>query len=775
MRRTLLMIAATCMVALVVPAQQQQQPPPRPLPPPVPISPSIVMQENTGPQPQQPPQPGQPQPAQPQPAAPATQPAAPQTLAHTTNDGGFVLDTDTTLTELITILARQMKLSYILDPRVSKGSVSIHTYGEIKPIGMMPLLMTVLRINGATMVQVGELYRIIPITDVSRMPIDPVQNVDPKTLPDDERMVMNMIFLKFATAAEIQKLLEPFMGEGARVTTYEPANLLIVQDNSRSMKRTLELIAMFDSETFAGQRVRLFEITNSRPSDLVHDLDSVFKAYSLADKTSVKFIPVDRINTLIAVAPNPGVFADVKKWIDKLDVPIKVTAGSVNNYVYRLKYGQAATVAMAIMALYSGNPMALMNMAAMANGNMYASGMGLNGTGYGAMGSMGGGMYGGMSGGGMYGGSGNYGTPYNPGPQQTMSGVNGVVPTSAAATALGSGASSIGQTGQYFDPGNPYAGQSRIQGPHVIPNPFDNTLLIQGTPQEYEQIRNLLRQLDVAPRQVLIDAKIYEVDLDNEFAAGVSSYLQQVNSGAASGSGSATGGLTPSRVLAVAAGAGGLGLTTGALVLHSHELLAVLQASETRGRSKVISAPSIIATDSVPATMNVGTQVPVLTSQGVAGGVQSGGSSVFANTISNQSTGVTLSLTAHVNSSGVVTMIINQQVSAPQAPSPSAAIQSPSFSNRSVSTQLTVQDGDTVAIGGAILENHTESSGGVPILHRIPLIGAAFGAKNYSTQRTEMIIFLTPRVIYDSSQLIDATDEIKSNLKRVGRLMKDDQ
>ncbi len=436
MRRSLLMIAATCMVAFVVPAQQQQQPPrPLPPPPPLPISPSIVMQENTGPQPQQQPQPGQPQPGQPQPAAPATQPAAPQTLAHTTNEGGFVLDTDTTLTELITILARQMKLNYILDPRVSKGSVSIHTYGEIKPIGMMPLLMTVLRINGATMVQVGELYRIIPITDVSRMPIDPVQNVDPKTLPDDERMVMNMIFLKFATAAEIQKLLEPFMGEGARVTTYEPANLLIIQDNSRSMKRTLELIAMFDSETFAGQRVRLFDITNSRPSDLVNDLDSVFKAYSLADKTSVKFIPVDRINTLIAVAPNPGVFADVKKWIEKLDIPVKVTAGSVNNYVYRLKYGQAATVAMAIMALYSGNPMALMNMAAMANGNMYASGMGLNGTGYGAgMGNMGAGAYG-MSGGGMYGGAGNYGTPYNPGPQQTMSGVNGVVPTSPAGTA----------------------------------------------------------------------------------------------------------------------------------------------------------------------------------------------------------------------------------------------------------------------------------------------------------------------------------------------------
>jgi general secretion pathway protein D len=708
-------------------------------------------------------------------------------VAHTTTDGGFMLDTDTTLTELITILAQQMKLNYILDPRVAKGSVNIHTYGGIKPVGMMPLLMTILRINGATMVQVGDLWRIIPINDVSKMPIDPVQNIDPKTLPDDERMVMNLIFLKYATAPEMQKLLQPFMGEGATVSLYEPANLLIVEDNSRSMKRTMELIAMFDSDVFAGQRVRLFDVTNSRPSDLVHELDLVFKAYSLSDKTAVRFIPVDRINTIIAVAPNPGVFKDVKTWIEKLDIPVKVTAGATNNYVYRLKYGQAAPVAMAIMALYSGNPMALMSMAAMSNGGMYAAGLGLNGTGYGMNGGMGMySMYGnspygnspyGNNGGG-YGMYGNNPYGYSNYAGMAMSGTNGVLPNNPQQQGAAAPGAAIGQTGEYLGMNAGMMGQ-QIHGPHVIPNPFDNTLLIQGTPQEYEQIRNLLQQLDVAPRQVLIDAKIYEVDLDNEFAAGVESFLEKRGTNAAQGSANTssggTSGLTPSRNLAITAGAGGLGLTTGALVLKSSELLAVLQASETRGRTKVISSPSVIATDSVPATMNVGTQVPVLTSQGVAGGVQSGGSSVFANTVSNQSTGVTLSITPHVNSSGVVTMMVNQQVSAPVPPAPSAAIQSPSFTNRSVSTQITVQDGDTVAIGGAILETHTESSGGVPILHRIPILGAAFGAKNISTQRSELIIFLTCRVIYDSSQLTDATDELRSNLKRVGKIMKDDQ
>jgi len=122
----------------------------------------------------------------------------------------------------------------------------------------------------------------------------------------------------------------------------------------------------------------------------------------------------------------------------------------------------------------------------------------------------------------------------------------------------------------------------------------------------------------------------------------------------------------------------------------------------------------------------------------------------------------------------VVTMMINQQVSAPQANSWSS-IDSPQFSNRSVSTQVTVQDGDTVAIGGAILESHTESSQGIPFLHRIPVLGAAFGAKTTNTSRTELVVFLTPRVIYDTNQIMDATEEIKSNLRRVGKMMKDEQ
>ena len=142
-------------------------------------------------------------------------------------------------------------------------------------------------------------------------------------------MVLNLIFLKYATVAEMAKLLEPFLGESGKIIPYDPANLLMILDNSRNMRRNLELISLFDSDVLAGQRVRLFEVKHGRPSDLAKDLEEVFKAFALSEKAkTVKFMPIDRINTIIAVAPNPGIFTEVENWLKKLDIAVSGTAGS---------------------------------------------------------------------------------------------------------------------------------------------------------------------------------------------------------------------------------------------------------------------------------------------------------------------------------------------------------------------------------------------------------------------------------------------------------------
>ena len=144
------------------------------------------------------------------PAAATVTPAAP--------GRAFLQVENASLTEVIDILARQLKINYIIDPRI-KGTVTVKTYGELRAIEPRSLLDTILRVNGAAMVQVGDLYRIVPLADASRLPLRP--QVNPQTIPEDEQVSLNLIFLKYATVVELSKLLEKFVGEGATMIIYE--------------------------------------------------------------------------------------------------------------------------------------------------------------------------------------------------------------------------------------------------------------------------------------------------------------------------------------------------------------------------------------------------------------------------------------------------------------------------------------------------------------------------------------------------------------------------
>ena len=709
-------------------------------------------------------------PAQTTPAAPSGPPV--------TVPGALNL-TNASLTEVIDILARDLHINYILDPKV-KGSVTINTYGEIRAVDMRNLLETILRMNNFSMVQVGNIYRIVPAVDTARLPITPQANS--KDLPDDERMVLNLVFLKYVTSAEMAKLLEPFIGEGSKMIAYDPANLLIIQDNARNMKRTVDLINMFDSQTLAGQRVQTYSLNNARASDMAKDLDRIFKAYAFSDKTSaVRFLPLDRIGTLVALAPNAGTFEEVDRWVKKLDVPVKLAAGGTGNHVYRLKYGRAEIIGNVIGQLY-GLPVSQFGGGV---GGAYPQGFGAafrnSGVGTGVNGGFGGGGLGGgynnTFGNNGYGNNG-FNNPYGNGGGYgnagggvygASAGVNATAApavspfaTSAAGTsgaaATGTATGTTDQTGTFLgaNPQTPQAG-----APRIVPNPIDNTLLVQSTADQWEQISGLLNELDVAPRQVLIEAKIFEVDLTGDFAAGVEAYLQRKSGANRQLTGSSNFNFNP-----------GLVLTAGTLVGHSRELLSMVTAQESNGRTKVISAPSVIATDSIPASITVGDDVPTLTGQAVDPGITSGGTSQFTQSINSRSTGVSLNVLARVNASGVVTMVIDQSVSAPQA-NKFSTIQSPAFSHRDVSTQVTVEDGDTIAIGGIISENYTVGTSGIPYLSRIPGLGTIFGNRSTHKDRTELIVFLTPKVIYDTTQVAEATEEIKTKLKGLTKIMKD--
>ncbi len=754
-------LAAAAAVTLLW--SQAPQPPPTTRVPPG-FFPRPLPQEPAAPQPATPAKPGATPPAGT--AAPAATPQSttPAQTSTPTSFGGLNLS-NASLVEVIDLLARQLKLNYILDPRV-RGGVILNTYGETKDIDPRSLLETILRVNGAGMVKQGDLYRIVPLADISHLPIHP--EVDQKNIPEDDRTMLNLVFLKYVTVDELAKVLEPFIGENSRMFAYVPANLLMLLDSRRNMRRTMELISMFDSDSLANSRVRIFDVKNGRPSDLAKELDTIAKSISLSEKNApIKFLAVDRINSIIAVAPNSGAFVEVEKWLARLDIPLKPTAGSVSNYVYRVRYGDAQSIGCSIQALFGqmagyGGQGSIAACLAM-SGGPFGGAQGIYGGGggpySGGFGGGGGGYGGGGYGGGGYGGGGYGGGGYGGGQYAPMATSPFAPPVAPPGAALTTGATDL--TGNYL--GNaPVGGQQQARQPKVVANPLNNTLLIQASPQDYENILSLLKDLDVLPRQVLIEVKIYSVNLTHAFSSDVKAKLQQL-----SGSTSTS---TAHSFLADFGG-GATNLSAAALVGKSRELLAAVQLQESESRAKVLSAPSVIATDSIPASINVGTEVPTLTSQAVTG-VQSGGNSLFANSVSGQNTGVTLNIVARVTPTGVVTMIINQEVSSPVATT-SSSISSPSFDKKSIQTQITVQDGDTVAIGGIIDEQSSAGASGIPVLHRIPIIGAVFGFRSYGKERSELIIFITPRVIYDNNQMQDATDELKGRLKMAKKLIKE--
>jgi len=694
-------------------------------------------------------------------------------------------------------LGRQLGLNILLDPRV-KGSVTLNTYGELRGLDARNLLDMLLRINGAGMVQEGGIDRIVPLTEIARQPIR-AQNVNnSKDIPEDDQIMLNLVFLKYVTVDELVKVLEPFTGENARILSYGPANLLFILDSRRSMHRTMELIALFDSDSFANERVRLFEIKNQRPSDIVKDLESVLKALSLDNKTTtVRFLPVDRISTLIAVAPNPGVFETVETWLKKLDVPINAAAAAAttDTYVYRVRYGRSDCLAQSISQLYmplgfgglpgyGGGGYPPTGVPYVAGGNPYQQygsgqyGASVGGGGYGG-GIYGGGQYGGgnygggnafsggfggsggcygggmgnnpgMGGNGGYGGGG-YGGGYGGYGYPAFGGYSAQAPAGVPLTAVPQGTAAAAA-------GAPTATTTTTPQPNpprIVPNPLDNSLLIQADAAQYQSILKLLKELDVPPRQILLESKIYQVDLSGDFSSGITASFQ-----ARSG--------TDRRPLASLAN-GFSQLSAGMLVGQSRELLAFLSLNENSSKVHTVSEPSLIATDSIPASINVGTQVPVITNQS-ASPLQVGGTNTINQQISSRNTGVTLQVNARVNPSGVVTLYIGQEISKPSGGDSTSL--TPSFSQQVVQTQITMQDGDTVAIGGIIAETGTETSSGIPFLSRIPVLGVAFGNRSTSHQRSEFIIFMTPHVIYDTIDLLEASDELVARVKKLKKYVK---
>jgi general secretion pathway protein D len=270
-----------------------------------------------------------------------------------------------------------------------------------------------------------------------------------------------------------------------------------------------------------------------------------------------------------------------------------------------------------------------------------------------------------------------------------------------------------------------------------------NTLIFKTTGKDYKQLLPLIKRLDILPKQIALEVIIAEVTLTDKFRQGVEFALNNGNYAA-----STTGALG-------AAGFGGLSyVLTGANGRVSMNLF------QSDSLVNVLSRPSIVVRDGVSAQINVGTDIPVIGETTID---PNDNNSIARTSIEYRKTGVELSVTPTVNAQGIVTMVIQQSISS-QVSDVSTVSGSPAIFERSISTEVIAQDGQTIILGGLISDNTSQGTTRVPILSDIPFIGQLFTAKSNSGDKTELVVMVTPKIIDSSNEWENLKRQLNTQL-----------
>lgn len=279
-----------------------------------------------------------------------------------------------------------------------------------------------------------------------------------------------------------------------------------------------------------------------------------------------------------------------------------------------------------------------------------------------------------------------------------------------------------------------------------------NRILFRGTSSEYQRLREMLVQLDQAPRQVLIELTIAEVTLTDETRFGVEWFLEQsITDGVLSAS--TEGGAVRQP--------GGLGVVA-THIFSRGTVEAALTAFASNRNLNILSTPRVFTRSGREAEILVGTDVPIITSQRASDN-QTGGDTDVLQTVQYRQTGIILNVRPIVYGDNHIDISLYQEVSS-QQPNTSAAINSPLILNRSVSTQISLQEGMTAVIGGLMQDTYARDQRGIPGLKDIPLIGAAFRSEEVTGEKIELVILLTPYIVRDDEDIESITSSLTQSV-----------
>jgi general secretion pathway protein D len=641
------------------------------------------------------------------------------------------------------ILGSLLHENYTIAPNVT-GNVTFSTARPITPEQAMPILQMLLGwTNNALVFKEGR-YAVVPVKEA--IP----GNLTPRIAPPNiaKGYEVRAFPLRYIAATQMQKLLKPYAKTDAVVSADDARNLLVMAGTASELANYQRTIQIFDVDWLKGMSVGVYGLRNMDVAKIMPELDKIFGASGESPLAGMfRFIPMETTNSVIVITPQKEYLEKAESWLYKLDQGVGENGTQL--YVYDVKNVKAVDLSDHLNAIFTGQVSQRSNN----RGNVAP---GLKPVSIGQFNSGAGGR------------NGNYNNT-----------------TAGATNARGRNtAPNVTTTGS----GTPTSSSGKQTDIRITPIEENNQLLVMATPGEWDSIRAAIHRLDIAPLQVQIEAKILEVTLTGNLQYGVQWWLSGLinNSNAGSGTGftyeppfASQNGNSDRHRVSLGGGPQSLnGGGPGAFYSYLNKNFQVaLNALEKSGNSKILSSPSLVVMNNQQAQLTVGTQVSVISASLVGLGGY-GGTSTTGNGISTTgigqanyiSTGVTLSITPRVNPGGLVYMDVSQEDTSPDYSTVTANNPNPAINQRNLDTQVAVQSGQTVLLGGMIQDQDGDSRNGVPVLSKIPVLGSLFGSTTKTRQRTELIVLITPRVITNSDEAQQMTQEYEQKFESLAPL-----
>lgn len=640
---------------------------------------------------------------------------APSLAGAATGSATFNFEGESVHAVVKAILGDMLGQNYVIAPGVS-GTVSLATPRPVSPSQALNLLEMVLGWNNARMVYSGGRYNVVPAEQALAGTVAP-STASPAAARGFE---VRVVPLKYISATEMKKVLEPYARPNAIVNVDDGRNVISLGGTRAELENYLRTVEIFDVDWLAGMSVGVFPIQTGRADRVANDLEKIFGADSGTPSAGMfRFLPLENANAVLVITPQPSYLDQIQQWLERIDS----AGGAPRLYSYELKYIKARELAERLAEVFGGGSASgqgrgteAASLAPGASALQLEGGMGVDGgrdAGSGGLGGKDAGLDAGQDASGGMAAGGSLSLP------QRSNG-NGAVSLEVEGDRVG--VSAVEET---------------------------NTLLVRTTPQAWASIREVIDKLDVMPLQVHIEAQVAEVALEGDLSYGVNWYFENAVNAATNVGGAGLPSALGRRIwgdLSGVAGGAGLGWT-----FLGKNAAAVITALDEVTDVRLLQTPSIFVRNNAVATLNVGSKIPVYSVS------VSGISDNQFSQVQYLNTGTILNVRPRVTRDGMVFLDIVQEVSSPEGqPDANGNVR---VNTRRMKTEAAVSAGDTVMLAGLIEDRTTQGSAGVPGLSRLPIIGGLFGTKRQGNRRSEVIVLLTPTIVRNPEEARRLTDE----------------